>query len=64
MAVKKLKYFAGGKWLDSSCENIWMFIIPARVKSLHRLPVAQKTKLTKLLHALKKHSRVGQMYPL
>ena len=53
MAVKKLKYFAGGKWLDSSCEKYMDVYNPSTGEVIAQTPCCTKDEVNEAIACAK-----------
>lgn len=63
MAVKKLKYFAGGRWLDSKCEKYMDVYNPSTGEVIAQTPCCTKEEVNEPSPAPRRRSRAGQTSP-
>ena len=53
MAVKKLKYFAGGRWLDSKCEKYMDVYNPSTGEVIAQTPCCTKEEVNEAIACAK-----------
>ena len=64
MAVKKLQYFAGGKWLDSSCEKYMDVYNPSTGEVIAQTPCCTKDEVNEAIACAKEAFKTWSNTPV